>query len=352
MPTPALNHSADPLTQIQTVDLVQGTQAWLDWRIPKVTASDMPAILGLSPYKTPWECWGEKVGLLNPPDLDKNPNVRRGKIREDVARQFAEQQMSDVLMPLCAEYTAWPIFAASLDGLTFDARPVEIKAPCEKVYAEIEKNGTASPTYKMYEAQVQSQCIVCNATEGCLVFYLEGRPLLTFYVTLSAQRRSEILTAAKTFWDQVQTKTPPIVDPDRDWFIPSTGDERFRWEAASDSWSEIQMKIDELESKLEALRHDKQQYQEELIAVMGNFKHSDYSGVKATRFYKRGTIDYAKFLSTKFPNQDFSNELESYRKPGSSQSRFGFSSGKLVNEDFVYGEPISEVFTDVEAGFF
>ncbi len=352
MSTSALLHSPDPLSSIQTVDIAQGTQAWVDWRIPKVTASDMPAILGLSPYKTPWQCWGEKVGLLNPPDLDKNPNVQRGKIREDVARQFAEKQLSDVLMPLCAEYTPWPTFAASLDGLTFDAKPVEIKAPCEKVYAEIQKNGILSKTYLMYEAQVHSQCIVCGATEGLLVFYLEGQPLLVFTVTLTPERHIEIMTAAKTFWDQVQSKTPPTVDPERDWFIPKTADERFRWEAASDSWSDIQMKLDELEEKIATLKEDKSLYQQELINIMGNYKHSDYSGVKGTVFHKRGSVDYPAFLQQRFPDQDFSAELEAFRKPGKSQSRFSFSNGKLVNEDFQYGDPVSEIFTDVEAGFF
>lgn len=352
MSTRALSPLPDPLSAIQTVDVVQGTQAWLDWRTPKVTASDMPAILGLSPYKTPWQCWGEKVGLLNPPDLDKNPHVRRGKMREDVARQFAEKHMGDVLMPVCAQYAAWPTFAASLDGLSFDAKPVEIKAPCEKVYAEIKQNGTASNTYLMYEAQVHAQCLVCGANEGYLVFYLESQPALIFTITLSPQRHAEILSTAKAFWDQVQTKTPPSVDPERDWFIPSTGDERFRWEAASDSWSDIQMQINDLENKIDALKSDKQQYQQELITIMGNFKHSDYSGVKATLFFKRGSIDYQQFLETRFPDQDFSNEIEAFRKSGKSQSRFGFSNGKLVNEDFQYGSSELALFTDVEAGFF
>lgn len=40
--------------------------AWLDWRRRGVGASDVAAILGISPWASPWSVWADKCGLLPP----------------------------------------------------------------------------------------------------------------------------------------------------------------------------------------------------------------------------------------------------------------------------------------------
>ena len=41
---------------------------WLDWRRKGIGASDVAAILGISPWSSPWSVWAEKVGLLEGDD--------------------------------------------------------------------------------------------------------------------------------------------------------------------------------------------------------------------------------------------------------------------------------------------
>jgi putative phage-type endonuclease len=41
---------------------------WLDWRREGIGASDVAAILGISPWSSPWSVWAEKVGLLDGDD--------------------------------------------------------------------------------------------------------------------------------------------------------------------------------------------------------------------------------------------------------------------------------------------
>ena len=64
------------MSKMKTVDLNQRSPEWLQWRSQGITASDIPIILGLSPYKTPWQLWAEKVGRINAPDISNNPNVK------------------------------------------------------------------------------------------------------------------------------------------------------------------------------------------------------------------------------------------------------------------------------------
>lgn len=88
---------------MKLVNQNQGSASWLQWRNAGVTASDMPIIMGLSPYKTVFQLWLEKTGRANPPDLSGNPHVQRGHALEDVARQVAEDHLGEIILPACGE---------------------------------------------------------------------------------------------------------------------------------------------------------------------------------------------------------------------------------------------------------
>ena len=67
-----------------------GDPAWAEARRSFIGASDAPAVLGLSPWRTPLDVWAEKVGLLDgsPPTLA----TRLGHELEDmIARLWVEQ---------------------------------------------------------------------------------------------------------------------------------------------------------------------------------------------------------------------------------------------------------------------
>ncbi len=48
-----------------------GRTAWLEWRQGGIGASDVAAILGLSPWASPWSVWADKAGLLPPQPEDE-----------------------------------------------------------------------------------------------------------------------------------------------------------------------------------------------------------------------------------------------------------------------------------------
>lgn len=329
-----------------TVDLNQRSEEWLEWRAQGITASDIPILLGLSPYKTPWQLWAEKVGRINPPDLSKNPNVQRGNRLEDDARQLAEKRYNDVMLPVCGEYFEWDVFRASFDGLDTNHVSNEFKAPSESVWNDVAENGVESATYKLYESQVHAQCVVAGHTEGRLIFYKEDGSDMDFPVTLTDERKAEIIQSAKDFWELVKTKTPPTPDPEKDWFIPETGDESFHWEATADAWRMQHHRIKALKDQLKALETEQKALQGSLITLMGQFMQADIGGVKVTRFFKQGSIDYKAFLKEKFPDEDFTDDLEGFRKLSREEARFSRSEDELVNRD------VSEVITTVKSAYF
>lgn len=58
--------------------------AWLEVRRHGIGGSDVAAMMGLSPYRTPYETWAEKSGLIESPDISDKPSVMWGNILESV----------------------------------------------------------------------------------------------------------------------------------------------------------------------------------------------------------------------------------------------------------------------------
>jgi len=334
------------MSNMNIVDLVQRSEEWLEWRALGITATDIPVIEGLSPYKTPWQLWAEKIGRINPPDLSGNPNIQRGNRLEDEARQLAETRYNDVLLPLCGECTEWPVLRASFDGVDSNGEVYEFKAPSKNVFEELDLKGINSATFKLYEAQVHTQQVVAGTQKGRLIFYREDGTDMDFEVRLTPERKSEILKAALHFWNLVCTKTPPKLDPERDWYIPDTGEDKFKWEAHADAWRSQHHRIKALKDELKALETDQKDVQRAMMNLMGRFKHADVGGVKVTRFEKAGSIDYLTYLKDTFPDKDVSVELEAYRKPTRAEVRFTKSEDDLVNPD------VGEVITTVKSAYF
>lgn len=334
------------MPKMTVVDLNQRSDEWLNWRSLGVTATDIPVILGLSPYKTVWQLWAEKTGRINPPDLSGNPNIQRGIALEDEARKVAENRYGEILLPVCGECARWDVLRASFDGIDSHNQPYEFKAPSKAVWEDLEANGVASPTFKLYEAQVQAQLTVAGTRVGRLIFYSEDGSDQDFEIRLTPERENQILEAAKQFWEQVQTKTPPELDPDRDWYIPESGTEKFKWEAYADAWRSQQHRIKKLKDELKALEKDQKGVQRAMTDLMGAFQRADIGGVKVTRFEKAGSIDYLAYLRDTFPGKDVSSELEPYRKPTREEVRFTKSEDDLVNP------AVDELVTSVKAAYF
>lgn len=329
-----LQTAANGTSSFFVVDLNQKSDKWLKWRGEGVTASDMPIILGLSPYKTPYQLWAEKTGRFNSPDISANPNVKRGNRLEDKARQAAEVTAGQLLIPMCGECRHFRPFRASFDGLDENFKPYEFKAPSDAQWEDVKAKGVDSAAYIMYEAQTQAQAVVADQDEGLLLFYREtdsGPQEMEFHITVSNEKRDEILKTAAWFWNLVVTNTPPPKDPERDVFEPAEGDEYFKWKSYADIWRDNHSRIKALKEQLSEIEKDQKAVQKQMITMMGPFMQADVGGVKVSLFVKQGNVDYKAFLADKFPDKDFESELDSYRKSSRSESRFTKSEDELVN---------------------
>ncbi len=101
-------------------NLVQGSPEWIAYRARHFNASDAPAMMGCSPYKTRAQLLREMhTGVA--PDIDAGTHKRyeNGHRAEALARPLAEEIVGEELYPVVASSGR---LSASFDGLTLDER--------------------------------------------------------------------------------------------------------------------------------------------------------------------------------------------------------------------------------------
>lgn len=74
----------------------EDNDGWLDQRKKGIGGSDVAAIMGLSPWRTPAEVWLEKTGRAAPQDLSDRPHVQRGVDLESFVGEQFKRRHSDL----------------------------------------------------------------------------------------------------------------------------------------------------------------------------------------------------------------------------------------------------------------
>ena len=89
---------------MKIVNVSQGSAAWLKWRQQGITATDAVVLLGLSPYKSVWRLWAEKVGFAREADLSLNP-LAPHQLSQWFGNVELDLQQKDVFEPNVLEPT-------------------------------------------------------------------------------------------------------------------------------------------------------------------------------------------------------------------------------------------------------
>ena len=98
-------------------------EGWLEQRRRGIGGSDVAAIMGLSPWKSPLEVWMEKTGKMDSPDLSGNEPVAMGnELEGDVLEMYKRRHPKSRVQRVNAVLSsvARPWAQASLDGIVRD----------------------------------------------------------------------------------------------------------------------------------------------------------------------------------------------------------------------------------------
>lgn len=152
-------------------DVVPGSQEWLDLRTQFDTASEAPAMMGVSKYMTRQELLRQKATGHTPPvDRAKQALFDRGHATEALARVIVEDMIGEELYPVVASDGA--TLLASYDGLTMDETTgFEHKLYNEDLAAQV-RAGELEPHYYW---QLEQQILV-GGLEKVIFVCSDGTP--------------------------------------------------------------------------------------------------------------------------------------------------------------------------------
>jgi len=269
--------------------LVQGTPEWLAHRLKYRNASETPAVLGVSPWVTPYGLWLERTGRAQRP---VSAAMQRGLELEPAARAAYETLTGLVMEPLVLVEGD---YSASLDGITLEGDLVlEIKCPVK---------GRASPLWQAVQAnelpehyfwQVQHQLMVAGAALAH-VYVFDG----TEGVLLEQTPQPERWETIRQGWDEfmrciAEDTAPPLTARD----TRERGDEA--WTSAAAAYLRAKRQAEVSAAAAEEAKSA-------LVALTSHPSESG-AGVSVTQFWKRGAVDYKRVPQLK------GVDLEAYRK--------------------------------------
>ena len=136
-----------------THNLVQGSSAWHAYRATHDNASDSPAMMGCSAYKTREQLLAERAtGITTEVDSATQSRFDAGHRFEALARPLAEKIMEEDLYP-CTGSVEGSRLSASFDGLTLlEEVALEHKTLNQRLRAVLEVPGCTRPVDRAFRA--------------------------------------------------------------------------------------------------------------------------------------------------------------------------------------------------------
>lgn len=203
---------------MKTLNLIQGDANWHAHRAASKNASDAPAMLGCSEYKTRSELLHEAFTGIRP---EVTPDMQRrfddGHAIEAAQMPGAQEVIGDELYPVvgCERFGDIEL-SASFDGLTLlEDTAYECKTLNDKLRAALPNAGPddndAAALPKMYRVQMEQQLMVCGGDRVLFTAATkDGSDVRRCWYTSDAALRAEILAGWKQFDADLKTYVPTI----------------------------------------------------------------------------------------------------------------------------------------------
>lgn len=252
-----------------------GSKEWKEWRRSKIGASDVAAILNISPFQTYREKWEEKVFGV---DQFTNASMTKGNEMEEEIRNWFENETGLIVFPKLIEHPKIFYQFATLDGIDMDHKnAVEIKYASKKNH-DLAKKGTL-PDY--YMCQVQHQMHVCELNEMYYCSYTGSLETGNADgVIIKVKRDQDFIDNMNDeeaiFYELMISKTAPPLS-ERDYKDFSQDDDLI---AIVEELRQIQ----KLSKREDFLR-------EEILRITGN-RNAKGSDWKITSYSQKGSVDY------------------------------------------------------------
>lgn len=195
---------------ILSVKDAEDHEKWLEARALGIGGSDAAVIMGMNPYKSPYQLWLEKTGQAEAPDLSHVQAVYWGSKNEaNIADWFQETTGKKVRKLGTLQSRSHPFMLANVDRAVIGENAgLEIKTAGVSQYRKWKDDEIPDAYY--------CQCLHYMAVTGSDYWYiavlLGGNEAKWKRIERNEEDIQHLIMAETDFWKLVETKTPPPVD--------------------------------------------------------------------------------------------------------------------------------------------
>lgn len=269
---------------MEIIDVEQGSVDWKNIRAKKIGASDAPAIMKVSKWKTPYSLWIEKLGHTQDKSLSKY--MQRGLDLEPIAREKYLENTGIRVAPCVAISDKYPWMMASVDGFDGNKNIVEIKCPGQ----EDHNMALSGKIPQHYYPQLQHQMFVFEV-EKAFYFSFDGKDGVILEILRDDSYIEKLILEEKKFFDCVRTLEAPEFEI-KDFMVNET--EVFsnlakEYLIVNEALSQLQIKLAEIK--------------EELIVKAGN-QNTIGAGLKLQKVIRKGNPKYSAIPELKVIDLD------------------------------------------------
>lgn len=255
---------------------------WHEARRSSLGASEVAAVLGLSPWQTPLSVYMAKMGVRN--DIPENL-AYFGRALEPVIAQWITDTRPDVgklrdgFSARCQE---WPWLTVSPDRLVEENIPVELKTS-----SAFGRDKWAEGVPLFYQAQVQAQIAVLDAPYGWLAVLHGGNEPELYRVERDDDFiDGHLIPKTRAFWeDHVLANIPPEPTTYEEALAVYPGDPLAAYELTDAEYEALQQR-DVDSSDMNHLKKRVEVYKEQVALWVGDATVLTYQG-EPVYTYKR-----------------------------------------------------------------
>jgi len=257
----------------------QNTPEWLEMRRDYVMASDVPALMGVCRYKTPYMIWQDKLGLAKPQLV--NANMQYGKDKEAESLAYFNTLGLGIAEPAVVFHPTIKHMGASLDGLTDEMIIVEIKQCNDQDFA----TALLDKLPDMHYAQVQAQ-MACVGIDFMNYLACNGGKYKLVTVKRNDEYIENMIKVINDFWNNnVLAMVPPALT-DKDFRLRDPD-----WVTTAAELDKVKKQIKELQAQDAKLSADLQHMSEDENSMGGEYRY--------TKIVQPGKVSYSKIPEIK-----------------------------------------------------
>lgn len=257
-------------------------QEWLRERQKGIFSTDVSAILGINPYKTPLDIYYEKISE-EPIEISENPRMKAGKkFEQAIDDWYCEEServtVKDNKIRFHKNYPEIP-FGANLDRLIISTNVkgpgiLEIKTVSERVFRQWD---TEVP--KMYYLQVQHALNVTGHKWGEFAIWVAGMELQIFPFEYDKELIEMVNPKLLKFWNENVMKRilpEPINEEDIKKLYPISAIEK-KIEAVEEVYKIVQL-LKSVKDRIKGLEEEEGNISEKIKLMMMDAEILTYIG--------------------------------------------------------------------------